>query len=468
MGFLKHFIPHQFNDFHPHSTRYYALFVYALAFLVLNFLIFPSIGISSGNALASNIDTDELIRLTNKERNARGLGDLVKNANLTVAANSKGSDMLAKQYWSHTGPNGETPWQFIRASGYNYIYAGENLAKDFSTSLEAHLAWMNSPTHRANILNVNYREIGIAVVSGQFNGKQSTIIVVEFGSREYGKPNVLQNSSIPTLAPTISITPTRTIEEYKPLIREPKNNSIFKDQSIKISGVSEKGNTIKVYSNDREIGELPKDQDNFTINLDLYESNNQLYIKAKDTTNGRESLNSNIVNVNIDNTPPDADKVRIDIFEQNGQKILVAKPSEILATIDIQIGPKLSSLQKKDEEFYITFEETDYKTADLFFYDGVGNVSNKRIYLDSYHNQGSVPSYIRPTTPTSIGWSNIIPGMNLGNREKINLVMTSAFLLLIGIDTVYMLKRGHIREWSSKHGFTIALIIVLFIGILTI
>lgn len=460
MDFFKHFIPHLVNNFHPHTTRYYALFIYALAFSVLNFLVFPIAGVSTGNALASNIDPDELIILANRERNERGLGNLVKNDKLTVAANSKGNDMFAKQYWSHIGPNGETPWQFIQASGYDYVYAGENLAKDFSTSLEVHLAWMNSPTHRANILNKNYRDIGIAVVSGMLNGKYSTIIIVQFGSREYEKPNILKN------------TFTTSIEEYTPIIQEPKSDSVFRDQNIKLTGISEKGDAIKVFSNDKEIGELPKGENNFSINIDLYESNNKIYIKAKDTTNGKESLSSNTVNVIIDNTPPDTENVKIDLFkQQNGQRLLLIKPSELLISIEIQIGTKISKLQKKDGDFYIILEESDYKsdgTADLYFYDEAGNVSSKKIDLNSYQNNGHVPSYILLTNSNSSTWQNFFSWMKLGNREKINLLITGAFLLLIVVDAIYMLKRGHIREWSSKHGFTVGVITMLFIGILTI
>ncbi|MCK4525186.1 MAG: hypothetical protein KAU07_02005, partial [Candidatus Andersenbacteria bacterium] len=101
---------------------------------------------------------------------------------LTEAAMEKADDMFEFQYFDHNSPSGSTPWTFIRSAGYDYIYAGENLAIDFVTANGAHKALMESASHRENILNSNYTEIGIAVMEGIFDGNKSIIIVEEFGT----------------------------------------------------------------------------------------------------------------------------------------------------------------------------------------------------------------------------------------------------------------------------------------------
>ena len=90
--------------------------------------------------------------------------------------------MFNKQYWAHTAPDGKEPWDFMSEAGYSYQVAGENLARDFSTTSAMVAAWMASPTHRANIMNGRYTEIGIAVINGTLEGVETTLVVQMFGT----------------------------------------------------------------------------------------------------------------------------------------------------------------------------------------------------------------------------------------------------------------------------------------------
>ena len=90
--------------------------------------------------------------------------------------------MIDRDYWAHVAPDGTQPWKFFTSFGYKYRYAGENLARDFSNASSAMDAWMNSPTHKENILNPKYKEIGIGVVEGDLAGTDTTIIVQFFGA----------------------------------------------------------------------------------------------------------------------------------------------------------------------------------------------------------------------------------------------------------------------------------------------
>lgn len=133
--------------------------------------------------IASNITAEELINLTNKERLKDDLPTLTLNPTLSQAAQAKAADMIAHNYWAHTSPDGITPWTFFKNVNYKYLYAGENLARDFFDSPSVVNAWMDSPTHRDNILSSRYREIGIAVVQDTFQGQQTTLVVQLFGTQ---------------------------------------------------------------------------------------------------------------------------------------------------------------------------------------------------------------------------------------------------------------------------------------------
>ena len=146
-------------------------------------LFFALAQLSQANVvLSASISAGEMINLTNESRVEAGLPSLLVNEKLTEAAREKADDMFANQYFDHNSPNGLTPWDFIKSAEYDYRYAGENLAIDFVTANGAHKALMESSSHRENILNSNYIEIGIAAVEGIFDGNKSIIIVEEFGT----------------------------------------------------------------------------------------------------------------------------------------------------------------------------------------------------------------------------------------------------------------------------------------------
>lgn len=130
----------------------------------------------------SNITTSELLSGTNHERASEGLGELKMNDSLNEAAFRKAQDMFANDYWAHTSPSGVKPWRWLADVGYRYSVAGENLAKNYPNASAAVAAWMGSETHRANILNDKYSEVGFAVVDGELNGRETTLVVAFYGA----------------------------------------------------------------------------------------------------------------------------------------------------------------------------------------------------------------------------------------------------------------------------------------------
>jgi hypothetical protein len=180
------FHPQRSNNHRPrvlHSKALGYLSLIALGFFgLLNGALSSSTNLGYVLGFASSITPAQVLDLTNKERAESGLPPLTLNSKLTSAALSKGQDMFSDQYWAHIAPDGKEPWSFISESGYRYRVAGENLARDFSTTSDMVLAWMRSPTHKANIVNSRYQEIGIAVIDGVLNGHETTLVVQMFGS----------------------------------------------------------------------------------------------------------------------------------------------------------------------------------------------------------------------------------------------------------------------------------------------
>lgn len=138
---------------------------------------------------AKEITSETVIGLVNQARMLNGLNLIKKNDLLMRAAIEKMNDMFSNDYFAHTSPKGTTPWYWIEKSGYDYKYAGENLAVDFSTAEKQQKAWMDSATHRKNILNPNYQEIGVAVGEGKIDGKE-TILTVQFFGTQMNAPLV--------------------------------------------------------------------------------------------------------------------------------------------------------------------------------------------------------------------------------------------------------------------------------------
>ncbi len=191
----KYLIPNQNNDYKPHllrKTGVACISLLALALFAVGIfqnLLFLKTGILSA------VLPPVLVDLANQDRTSNQLAVLTVNPILEKAAQAKANDMAAKSYFAHTSPEGKTPWYWFSDAGYKYSSAGENLAINFTDSGEVNTAWMNSPGHRANILNGKFTEIGIATAQGTYNG-QATVFVVQM----FGKP-------AQTKKPSVVITP---------------------------------------------------------------------------------------------------------------------------------------------------------------------------------------------------------------------------------------------------------------------
>jgi hypothetical protein len=203
------FIPCQENDYRPKFLESNVLLYYIVVLLILKLIVVLFLVGLPRTIFFTDISRTVLIELTNKERQSLGLNSLEENVLLNKAARLKAQDIITYDYFSHQSPTGITPWYWFKKAGYSYQAAGENLGIGFLDSEEIYQAWDNSPSHRANLLNPKYQDIGIAVLKGDFEGNETTLVVQLFGSQ--------QTKEIKEIIPELS---EKEIEKQKEEVKE--------------------------------------------------------------------------------------------------------------------------------------------------------------------------------------------------------------------------------------------------------
>lgn len=181
-----------------------------LAALIFIKAILSYSGLQFANLLdgVATFDKEEVVSQTNVFRKALGLDELKQSPVLDLAAAQKLQDMKYNNYFAHTSPAGISPWHWIEVNQYKYSYAGENLAIGFFNAKDTVDAWINSPTHKANLANGNYKEIGVAIAPAKIQNSEGFLVVQLFGTP---KPTITAARTARTPAPTKpSPTPTKT------------------------------------------------------------------------------------------------------------------------------------------------------------------------------------------------------------------------------------------------------------------
>lgn len=133
----------------------------------------------------TDLSPASLLLETNKARASNGTpNNLQLSTALNQAATAKAEDMVTRNYWSHNTPDAKAPWSFISAADYSYETAGENLAYGFEDAGSALAAWMHSPSHRANVLSTEYRQVGFGIASSPnyMDKGPETVIVAMYAS----------------------------------------------------------------------------------------------------------------------------------------------------------------------------------------------------------------------------------------------------------------------------------------------
>jgi uncharacterized protein YkwD len=243
----KYLIPHETNNWKPKFFEYGSL---ATVLVVAIFIFAGSISINSfirSTSLGASVYSSVLVDLTNDARKVDNLPILALNDKLTSAAQLKANDMAESGYFAHTSPEGVTPWHWFNEAEYTFVFAGENLAVDFTESEDVENAWLNSPKHRENILDPRFQEIGIAVKPGIYQGHETTFVVQMFGT-----PITYEETETKTeVTETVKTTPVKKVA-----ITEPENVKGESVEAIKV--ISETPNTIVVQNQNAAVGDAVK------------------------------------------------------------------------------------------------------------------------------------------------------------------------------------------------------------------
>ncbi len=269
-------IPHDDNGHVPHIfSEKVCVGLIAFVVFIYGTSLISTLSIRTNEQVGA-VYSSILVDMTNEARAESDLQTLKINPVLVKAAEEKVKDMVEKSYFAHTSPDGITPWFWFSDVGYKFAYAGENLAVGFNESAQVHSGWINSPTHKANILSANFTEIGIAVADGYHKGKPATFVVQMFGKPKAAKaPIVTLNTTTTTTteAPNSNLVTTvlSATAEQKPIeittLFEDKYLSIAKDESEEVAGDSapvqsttinpETSNTKLSTSKDRALASQP-------------------------------------------------------------------------------------------------------------------------------------------------------------------------------------------------------------------
>jgi outer membrane biosynthesis protein TonB len=174
---------------------------------------------------ASDLTADNILQAINSQRNARNLTTLNTNSMLSSAAQSKADDMQARHYFAHVDPDGNYIWPKIVAAGYTpYLQLGENLAIEFYDTESLVAAWMNSPTHRANILNDGFKDQGMGLNFGNSNsGQYYSVIANTFGTLLVSKKTQAQTPAPQpsSVAGTQTSVPSIPYQAPQPAVQPP-------------------------------------------------------------------------------------------------------------------------------------------------------------------------------------------------------------------------------------------------------
>ena len=191
MSSLKHFfIPHRDNNYHPHilhtkrAVLYSGLFLAMKTIVVVFVLLVPVEVYVIPDVLADQ--QARLFTLTNEVRIANGITPLSQEQRLYASSQHKATDMANASYFAHTGPDGKSLANWLAEAQYPYHTAGENLAIGFSDPRALVNAWVNSPTHLANLIDPEYEETGIGLAAGMYDGVPVVYVAQHFGTEKNG------------------------------------------------------------------------------------------------------------------------------------------------------------------------------------------------------------------------------------------------------------------------------------------
>lgn len=392
------------------------------------------------------VDFTSLYRLHNQVRKENGLAPLSINSLLINSAKEKAQAMLEADCWSHYCPDGKSPWDFFDDSGYVYLYAGENLAEGFENNDGVMNAWMNSLTHKENILNDQFTEIGIGFAYGKYQGiNNNTVIVVHFGARYNEVSNFIPDNSDSANKISSDLT-----------IDKPENGSILNITDFEISGKAKAVSKIELISNGQVIGNVEAQGDNFTFRSpESFMVEQEYLLQAEGVDVNGATVSSNITNFLIDLTPPE---LKVENISYNNGILLISNTTAEKIEI-VSLNKKFENLGENNWQINISEEDlSNIEFISIIASDKAGNTK----VLD---------------IPTS-SLSSLITSQNLFDVSKIdvkanprlqvNLSFSIFLSFLFGLDFYVLNKSGNTGLVNKNSALNFAIFaIVLILSLLS-
>lgn len=255
-------IPRPENNYLPLALRRGPLAFASSLLVASKILVLLLIALLPSSAELSTITSERIIQLINAERKQAGLNELSSSPALSQAAQDKAKDMLAQDYFAHISPSGVTPWFWMQKYNYTYQVAGENLAIDFIQAEDVVAAWLASPSHKENIVHPDYIETGVAVLTGEYQGGTSTVVVHMFGlPAGASQPSLVASgqvkaSTVPdqkSVAPVSALTvPVAVTAPPAPIVTTLSDATLLRDEvDIKIKAQPASKVTILINNQER-------------------------------------------------------------------------------------------------------------------------------------------------------------------------------------------------------------------------
>lgn len=440
------FIPTKKNKYHAYLLRKPMLALYLVILIIIN-MIFGGLSMTYS---AAAVDFTSLYKMHNEEREKRNLSELTINPLLINSATEKAKAMLDSNCWSHYCPDGKSPWDFFDDAGYVYVYAGENLAEGFVDNNAVMSAWLDSPTHRDNIVNTKFTEIGIGFAQGDYQGiRNNTIIVVHFGNRfdfladKNDEPIIEQENSV------VKIT-------------DPKAGDSFQDNDFLIKGESSIDSSIELFANEQRLANVRINNGEFVYrpSFEQFAKEGDYSITASLNMLGKV-LTSNLVNITIDNTPPSISKTDLKISNSvSGYLIEINLPdAEQVKLVNLNVDFIKSGINKW-QIFSETFDPNTTPSIVIAASDKAGNASSLEVRTASVLSEST-------SVNSQVG---LFDGNTLFRFKNQTSIVNFSFLLfmsgLFGIDYFVLQKNGLTGKQRSHSHLNVLLFIVLAIIVL--
>lgn len=441
------FIPTQRNNYKAYLLRTPFMIVLTILFYIFN----TASGILPSTKVSAAITTSGLLELHNAERVKAGLPPFKLNTRLTNSAQAKALAMLSTNCWSHYCPEGKSPWEFFNKAGYSYVYAGENLAEGFFDNQDAMIAWMNSPSHRENVLRPDFEDIGFGVVHGDYQGlSDNVIIVVHFGTPQTAIP--AKNGFTPDIYDNSLPTPK---------ITSPADGIFTNTPNLHIIGTAPEASEVEVQGSDGAVlGTTITDGDAFDYTLkNLVEKEYRIRVVGKIGT--RQSRPSNQVSVTVDTTPDQVDNSQVLVVNKTDTRlnlqIIAPQLREIRMIID---GTPYAGVAENGVwQFGINTSDLEQISAIIVSdVDKAGNTWEGQLATAPLLAQGqAVISENNQILTLSSGFQVTKAGMNVA--------FLLILILLFGIDFAVLARSGRTRAGAKPHLqfvlFIVAILVVL-------